>query len=125
MPVAMDHPAPRALRMPIATALAALALAGCAGFDATLAMPNSRVMTLQTLNASVRPGMTMQEVAERIGRPAYTYPVGWQRLDVWNYRFARPEGDCVVYEISFSQATGRVTETGQGPDRACDGPSRD
>ncbi len=107
-----------------ATALLA-GLAGCAGFQAALNAPNSRGMTLGTLNENVRPGMTMQEVKQRVGLPAYTFRVGWQRLDVWNYRFARPEGDCTVFQISFAQASGRVTETGQGPDPACDGPNRD
>lgn len=100
-------------------------LVGCAGFQAAMAAPNSRGMTLNTLNAQVQPGLTMQEVTQRIGMPAYTFRVGWQRLDVWNYRFARPEGDCTVFQISFAQATGKVTETGQGPDPACDGPNRD
>ena len=106
------------------TVLAASAwLAGCAGFNQTLAMPNSRGMTLQTLNQQVQPGMARPDVLARLGYPSSRFPVGWQKLDVWNYRFAPPEGDCVVFQVSFSTATGLVTETGQGYDSACDGPS--
>jgi outer membrane protein assembly factor BamE (lipoprotein component of BamABCDE complex) len=104
-------------------ALAAATLAGCASFREAMALPNSRVMTWNTLNGEIRPGMAQSDVIARIGRPAYTFPVGWQRLEVWNYRFARPEGDCVVFQVSFANATGLVTETGQGPDQACDGPN--
>ncbi len=99
-------------------------LASCASFQETLALPNSRVMTLRTLNEQVSPGMSPNDVVARIGRPASTFPVGWQKSTVWNYRFAPPEGDCVVFQVSFSTVSGVVTETGQGYDSACDGPSR-
>ncbi len=99
-------------------------LASCASFQQTLALPNSRVMTLRTLNEQISTGMSPNDVVARIGRPASTFPVGWQRSNVWNYRFAPPEGDCVVFQVSFSTVSGVVTETGQGYDSACDGPSR-
>jgi len=89
-----------------------------------LAEPSSRGMSLTALDGAVKPGMTQRDVLARIGRPVHVFPVGWQNLTVWNYRFARPEGDCVVYQISFANTTGLVFETGQGPDPACNGPNR-
>ena len=99
--------------------LALAALTACADFKAAMAQPNSRVMTLNTLSSEIKPGMASADVLARIGRPAYSFPIGRQGLSIWNYRFARPEGDCAVFQISVSNATGRVTETGQGPDREC------
>ena len=104
--------------------VSAAALSACADFSAALDEPNSRVMTLTALDRAIKPGMTQRDVLTQIGRPAYTFPVGWQRLTVWNYRFARPEGDCVVWQISFRNETGLVHETGQGPDEACNAPNR-
>jgi len=69
--------------------------------------------------AEIRPGMSQQEVLVRIGQPAYTFPVGWQQLQVWNYRFAGLEGDCVVFQVSISNATRTVTDTGPNTDPVC------
>ena len=55
----------------------------------------------------------------RIGQPAFTFPVGWQNLQVWNYRYGGLEGDCVVFQVSISNATRAVTETGPNTDPAC------
>ena len=66
----------------------------------------------------------MPGCADRIGHPVSVFPIGWQKLQVWNYRFGGLEGDCVLFQVSFADATGRVTETGQGMDPACDGPNR-
>jgi hypothetical protein len=70
--------------------------------------------------AAIRPGMSQQEVLARIGRPAYVFPVGWQQLQVWNYRFGGLEGDCVVFQVSISNATRTVTDTGPNTDPICD-----
>ena len=52
-------------------------------------------------------------------------PVGWQQLQVWNYRFGGIEGDCVVFQVSISNATQTVTDAGPNTDPACDhGPDR-
>jgi hypothetical protein len=68
--------------------------------------------------ATVVPGLSADEVRMRIGRPAHIFNVGWQRLTVWNYRWW--QGDCVWYQVSISQETGRVVEAGYGTDPACD-----
>ena len=104
-----------------AAAAAAALLAGCAGFQTAIAGPNRRTMRIESLSAQVRAGMSQQDVLARIGRPTYTFPVGLQRQTVWNYRFAPPEGDCTVFQVSFGNASGTVVETGQGYDRYCDG----
>jgi hypothetical protein len=83
-----------------------------------------QVLTPQAF-ATIAPGMTQQEVLMRIGRPTFVFPVGWQQLQVWNYRFGGLEGDCVVFQVSISNATHTVTDTGPNTDPACDhGPDR-
>ena len=70
--------------------------------------------------ATIVPGMSADEVRMRLGRPAGTFYIGWQKLRVWNYRFF--QGDCVLFQVSIDDA-GRVKEAGQGYDAACDGPN--
>ena len=36
-----------------------------------------------------------------------------------NYRFGGLEGDCMVFQVSISNATGNVTEAGTGADPRC------
>jgi hypothetical protein len=69
--------------------------------------------------ATIAPGMTQEEVLARIGRPAFVFPVGWQKLQVWNYRFGGMEGDCVVFQVSISNATRTVTDAGPNTDPVC------
>jgi hypothetical protein len=80
---------------------------------------NQQVLTPTTF-ATIRPGMTRVDVSSRLGRPAWVFRIGWQDLQVWNYRFGGLEGDCVVFQVSISNASGLVTEAGQGTDPACD-----
>jgi hypothetical protein len=83
-----------------------------------------QVLTPETF-ATITPGMTQQQVLTRIGRPAFTFPVGWQKLQVWNYRFGGLEGDCVVFQVSISNATRTVTDAGPNTDPVCShGPDR-
>ena len=73
---------------------------------------------------TITPGLSSREVLMRIGHPAQVFGVPWQRLHVWNYRWAG--GDCVWFQVSVSDADDRVTDAGIGQDPACDGPnSRD
>jgi len=55
----------------------------------------------------------------RIGHPAFVFPVGYQKLQVWNYRFAGMEGDCVVFQVSISNVTQTVSDAGPNTDPAC------
>lgn len=93
-------------------------------FDASGKLVTSEQVLDADHFAAIVPGMSSQEVRMRLGRPARVFPVGWQKLQVWNYRYVG--GDCVWFQVSISQGDGRVTETGTGYDPACDGPnSRD
>ena len=62
--------------------------------------------------------MPQAEVLARLGRPTWIFPVGWQKLQVWNYRFGGLEGDCIVFQVSISNATRTVTDAGTGTDPA-------
>ncbi|MEO5844900.1 MAG: hypothetical protein ABIQ33_08655 [Caldimonas sp.] len=79
---------------------------------------NQQVLNLSTF-ATIQPGMSQSEVLTRLGRPAFIFPVGYQRLQVWNYRFGGLEGDCMVFQVSIGNTSGHVTETGTGPDPEC------
>ena len=88
-------------------------------FDASGRLVTTRqVLTPQTF-ATIQPGMTGDEVLARIGHPAFVVPVGWQQSKVWSYRFGGLEGDCVVFQVSISNATRAVTEAGPNTDPAC------
>lgn len=93
-------------------------------FDAAGRLVSKQQVLTPDVFATIKPGMTQVEVLSRIGRPAFVFPVGWQQLQVWNYRFGGLEGDCVLFQVSISNPTGTVSEAGQGYDPACDGPSR-
>ena len=89
-------------------------------FDASgRLVASQQVLNPQTF-ASITPGMTQEQVLARIGRPAFVFPVGWQQLQVWNYRFGGLEGDCVVFQVSISNATRTVADAGPNTDPACD-----
>jgi len=88
-------------------------------FDASgRLVANRQVLTPQTF-ATIQPGMTQDDVLSRIGRPAFVVPVGWQQLQVWSYRFGGLEGDCVVFQISISNASHTVTDAGPNTDPSC------
>lgn len=67
--------------------------------------------------ATIKAGMTRDEVLQRIGRPSKLGYVGWQKQTVWNYRYASPF--CQWFQVGLSQA-GIVEDTGYGPDPVCD-----
>jgi len=88
-------------------------------FDASGRLVQSQqVLNLQNF-ATIQPGMPQSEVLTRLGRPAWVFPVGYQKLQVMNYRFGGLEGDCMVFQVSISNATGNVTEAGTGADPMC------
>ncbi len=89
-------------------------------FDAGGRLVTSRqVLTSQTF-ATIRPGMSQDDVLVRIGHPAFVFGIGWQQSQVWNYRFGGLEGDCVVFQVSIRNADRTVTEAGPNTDPACD-----
>ena len=90
-------------------------------FDAGGALVASTQVLTPATFARITAGMPRSDVRMELGRPARVFPVGWQQLHVWNYRFTG--GDCVGFQVSISDATDRVTEAGLGADPACDGPN--
>ena len=90
-------------------------------FDAQGRLLSSQQVLTEENFAAIEPGMSGQDVRMRLGRPAHVFNVGWQKLQVWNYRFFG--GDCVWFQVSISNADQRVTQAGNGYDPACDGPS--
>ena len=89
-------------------------------FDGSGRLVATRQVLTPATFATITPGMAQDEVLARIGRPAFVFPVGWQQLQVWNYRFGGLEGDCVVFQVSISNATHTVAEAGPNTDPACD-----
>ena len=88
-------------------------------FDASGRLVSSRQVLTPEIFATIEVGMTAAQVLARIGHPAYVFPVGWQDLQVWNYRFAGMEGDCVVFQVSISNDDRLVTDAGPNTDPAC------
>ena len=84
-----------------------------------LLVASRQVLTPETF-ATITPGLTPGQVLMRIGHPAFVFPVGYQKLQVWNYRFGGMEGDCIVFQVSISNVTGVVSDAGQNTDPACD-----
>lgn len=67
--------------------------------------------------ATIKAGMTSEEVLRIIGRPSKLGYVGWQKQTVWNYRYASPF--CQWFQVGLGQ-DGIVQDTGYGPDPLCD-----
>ena len=91
-------------------------------FDRAGTLVASQQVLTESNLASIAPGTSRADLRLRFGRPAWIYGVRYREpQQVWNYRF---EGaDCVWYQVSISDATQQVTETGLGPDPACEAPN--
>jgi len=91
-------------------------------FDAKGALVASQQVLTEATFATIRPGMSADDVRTRLGRPAQVFGAGWQdHIQVWNYRFVG--GDCVWFQVSIRDADRQVREPGIGTDPACDGPN--
>jgi hypothetical protein len=88
-------------------------------FDASGHLVRSQQVLSPQNFATIQPGMPQTEVLTRLGRPAWIFPVGYQKLQVMNYRFGGLEGDCMIFQVSISNATRNVTEAGIGADPMC------
>ncbi|MBV9890478.1 MAG: hypothetical protein JO090_06290 [Rhizobacter sp.] len=93
-------------------------------FDASGRLVSSRQVLTPENFATIRPGLKRDEVLIRIGHPSYTVGVGYQHVQVWTYRFGGMEGDCVVFQVSISNASGAVSDAGPNTDPACSGGAR-
>jgi len=78
--------------------------------------------------ATLEPGATREEVLYRFGHPSEVYPIGWQKIDVWAYRYPTYFSLCQWWQVGMSR-DGKVTGTSYGIDPRCDvgrndGPAR-
>jgi outer membrane protein assembly factor BamE (lipoprotein component of BamABCDE complex) len=65
--------------------------------------------------AAIQPGMSREDVLRLIGPPAFTSNYARpERGFTWNYGFETPLR-CVVFQVPFSAATGKVVEPGAYP----------
>ena len=90
-------------------------------FDANGILTSSTQVLTEAKLGTIAPGLPAEDVRMQFGRPAHVFSVPWQKLHVWNYRYAG--GDCVWFQVSVSDATQQVTQAGTGTDPACDGPN--
>lgn len=74
-----------------------------------------QVLTEQNFN-QITPGMTKDEVRQRLGRPSETQGLGRSRGVVWNYRYENYFCQWFQVEISLEQ---RVRSTGYGEPPEC------
>lgn len=74
-----------------------------------------QVLTEANFNA-ITPGMTVQEMTARIGRPGYVRGGGWQPGEVWSYRFEGPF--CLWWQVSVVE--GKARDAAYGPDPRCE-----
>ena len=92
-------------------------------FDKSGVLVASQQVLTEPNLATIAPGLPVDQLRRRFGRPAWVFAVQYPRAHVWNYRF--DGGDCVWYQVSVGDASQTVVEAGIGPDPACDGPNRD
>ena len=90
-------------------------------FDASGRLVTTTQVLTEANLARMVPGTPRDAVRLQLGRPAAVMNVPWQKLQIWNYRFAG--ADCVWFQISISDVTNLVTEASTGLDPACDGPN--
>lgn len=65
--------------------------------------------------AAIQPGMSREDVLRLIGPPAFTSNYARPEPGVtWNYGFETPLR-CIVFQVPFSVATGKVVEQGAYP----------
>ena len=63
------------------------------------------------------PGMTRDEVRQKIGRPAGRRTLPRTGEEVWTYRYESPA--CVYFQIGFDVVTGKSVSSGRLPDPIC------
>ena len=121
--------------MKIASLLLLVTLAGCAGgtigvggfgggggvgVSAPLGGYGQAPYVVSEGEQVIQPGMTSDEVIQRLGYPYYRFGVRQDNATIWNYRMRY--GSCLIYQVSILP-NGIVKDASEGPDPACDGPS--
>src|SRR6185295_13704045 len=79
------------------------AAAGCTVVGSTHPLPTEADF------ATIKPGMSSQEVLARFGPPTWTFGVRQENLTIWNYRYNA--FDCVIYQVSV-RPDGTVRDAG-------------
>ncbi len=77
-----------------------------------------QVLTEENFNR-VEAGQTGEQLLMQLGRPAETRPGGWQRGQVWSYRYDTVMGLCQWFQVSLDDH-GVVTSSAYGIDPRCD-----
>jgi hypothetical protein len=67
---------------------------------------------------SLKIGTLQQDVLFKLGRPSSRMRVRFKDSDVWSYRY-ESMGYCRWFQVSIG-GTGKVVDTGYGPDPECD-----
>jgi hypothetical protein len=89
-----------------------VAAAGCA------TLRNAGPAPTEADLATIQPGMTRQQVLDRVGPPTWTFAVWQENLTIWNYRYSHSA--CLIYQVSM-RPEGTVRDAGTAADPACDG----
>lgn len=87
-------------------------------FDASGRLQRSEQVLDENHFLALRPGMTQDEVLQRIGHPSEQQFLTRQQHRLWSYRYDTPF--CIWYQVSIDTA-GRVAELGHNVDPSCDG----
>jgi len=69
-----------------------------------------QVLTTETF-ATIRPGMTMEEVRRTLGRPRSATDFPLKNETVWDWRYLEPPGTERIFNVHFDRDSGRVTTT--------------
>ena len=83
------------------------------------AIRSEQVLTEKNFNQIV-PGMELDEVRRRLGRPGDVQVLGRSRGGVWNYRYE--SAFCQWFQVEFSQQQ-KVRSAGYGQPPECDRPN--
>lgn len=67
---------------------------------------------------AVRTGATRDEVLFALGHPAESKPLPVQGRTLWSYRY--DAAFCKWFQVGLDSTTGKVVDTGYGPDPLCD-----
>jgi hypothetical protein len=84
--------------------------------------PADRLIGVQQVRSeahfnAIRPGMGVDEVLARIGRPSTVWSIPRQRQNVWSYRYESPFCQWFMVGMGYDD---RVVDSSYGPDPLCE-----
>jgi len=71
--------------------------------------------------ASIRPGMSRDEVRRLLGRPRNVAEYRLKNEEVWDWRYLDPTNTPRFFNVHFDRGTGKVTQTSSSPDSRVSG----